>query len=170
MGGYAIDREWSDVMIPQIKRIVGPYLLEEASFENDAKQATDLMILNARDKRIAARVRRNGYADQYPYEFTIRSNRDSGSKTELEKIINGFGDWMFYGHANNENKICRWWLIDLCAFRAGLIRDLATIKKEKKSNGDGTHFFAFDLRSFRRSPAILIAGSHDLPSFSDVAA
>lgn len=87
MGEYSFDRKWSDVMIPQIKRLVGPKLLEESSFENDAQQATDLMILNARDKRIAARVRRPGYADRYPYEFTIRSHRDSGSKTELEKLL-----------------------------------------------------------------------------------
>jgi hypothetical protein len=169
MGEYSFDRKWSDIMIPQIKRLVGPWLLEESSFENDAQQATDLMILNARDKRIAARVRRPGYADRYPYEFTIRSQRDSGSKTELEKIINGFGDWMFYGHASSDNLICRWWLIDLNSFRAGLIRDKAKLKFERRSNGDGTHFYAFDLRSFSISPPILISGSHIFCS-KDIAA
>lgn len=28
MGEYSFDRKWSDVMIPQIKRLVGPKLLE----------------------------------------------------------------------------------------------------------------------------------------------
>lgn len=162
MGEYSYDREWSNLMIPQIKRIVGPFLLEEASFENDAKQATDLMILNARDKRIAARVRRPGYAERYPFEFTIRSQRDTGSSTELEKIVNGFGDWMFYGHTNKDKEIIRWWLIDLNAFRAGLIRDRNKITFHSKSNGDGTHFVSFDLRSFSQSPSILVSGSHSL--------
>jgi hypothetical protein len=31
-----------------------------------------------------------------------------------------------------------------------------------KSNGDGTHFVAFDLRSFPSKPEILIASSHPL--------
>ncbi len=162
MSSYASDREWSDIMIPQIKRLVGPYLLETASFDNDAKQATDLMILNARDKRIAARVRRPGYAERYPFEFTVRAHRDTGSKTELEKIVNGFGDWLFYGHADASNSICRWWLIDLNAFRAGLIRDKGSIKYHQKSNNDGTHFVSFDLRTFRQFPPILVGGSHGL--------
>lgn len=165
MNKYYDDRKWSDIMIPQIKTIVGPCLLESASFENDAKQATDLIILNARDKRIAARVRRVGYAEKYPFEFTIRSHRETGSSTELEKIINGFGDWLFYGHADCNDQINFWWLINLSAFRAALIRDrnFKQIKFHKKANGDGTHFYAFDLRSFPKNPSILISSSHSLP-------
>jgi len=144
--GYDLDRRWSDAFIPAIKKIVGPLLLEESSFEVDTKQAADLVILNARDKTIAARIRRNGYADRYPYEFTIRAKRDSGAKTELEKIVDGFGDWMFYGHANdNRVDIDRWMVIDLSGLRAALIRNKAPYQKQ--SNGDGTHFIAFDIRA-----------------------
>ena len=97
---YSADRRWSDAFIPAIKQIVGPLLLEESSFEVDTQQAADLVVMNARDTTIACRVRRGGYADRYGYEFTIRAKRDTGAKTELEKIIDGFGDWMFYGHAH----------------------------------------------------------------------
>lgn len=165
MSGYVSDREWSDLMIPQIKQIVGPFLLEAASFDVDAKQATDLIVFTARDMRIAARVRRPGYADRYPYEFTIRCKRDSGAETELSKIVNGWGDWLFYGHANVTNWIERWWLIDLHAFRAGLIRSSMNgtpIKYHDKSNGDGTHFKSFDLRSFPKVPLIIVGSSHEL--------
>jgi hypothetical protein len=161
---YNKDREWSDTYIPHIAAIVGPRLLVPAPFEVDAKQATDLIVLRARDMTIAARVRRAGYADRYPYEFTMRSRRDNGVKTELAKIVDGWADWMFYAHAANERGFARWFLIDLHAFRAALIRDVMKQTSEivwaEKSNGDGTHFCAFDVRSF--VPSILVASSHEI--------
>lgn len=143
---YSTDRRWSDAFIPAIKQIVGPLLLEESSFEVDTQQAADLVVMNARDKTIACRVRRPGFADRYGYEFTIRAKRDSGAKTELEKIIDGFGDWMFYGHADPDGmNVCRWMVVSLPALRAAIIRRQAVAIKQ--SNGDGTHFVAFDVRA-----------------------
>ncbi|NCC68746.1 MAG: hypothetical protein EOM14_11245 [Clostridia bacterium] len=162
-GKYAEDREWSDLYLPAVKRIIGPLLLEETSFEVDTRQAADLIVLKARHMMIAARVRRFGYADRYPWEFTIRSHRDSGAKTELQKIVDGFGDWMFYGHAGiMPGEIDRWFVIDLAKFRAGLIRNPCTDGKEiwwgEKSNQDGTHFCWFDVRKFPED--ILVNASH----------
>lgn len=158
---YEVDRRWSDAFIPAIKRIVGPLLLETSSFYVDTKQAADLVVLNARDKTIAARVRRQGYADRYPFEFTIRCKRDTGAKTELEKMIDGFGDWMFYGHAHaNGIDVTRWMVINLPAWRAAIIRRQAPYTKQ--SNGDGTHFIAFDVRNLPQDA--LIAASFSLAS------
>lgn len=159
---YATDRSWSDQFLPAIRRIVGPHLLVPSSMEVDTKQAADLIVLKARDMTIAARVRRHGYAYKYGYEFTVRSERDSGAKTELAKLQDGFGDWMFYGHASvKAGEIGRWMLIDLHAWRARLMRcgykDGWHSLAEHKSNGDGTHFFAFDVRLF--IPSIVIAES-----------
>lgn len=162
MSSYQENRQWSDTMIPQIKQIVGPYLLGVADFEHDTKQATDLMILTARDMRIAARVRRPGFADRYPNEFTIRASRSSGYETELSKIVNGWGDWLFYGHADGGNQIINWMLICLHAFRAALIRNAMNgtqLKITEKANGDGTFFKAFDVRSFPANPPILVASN-----------
>ena len=64
--------------------------------EIDQKQAADLMVLTAGNVKIACRLRRRGYVEKYRYEFTIRALRDSGAETELSKITNGWGDWMFY--------------------------------------------------------------------------
>lgn len=161
---YESDRKWSDAFIPAMKQIVGPLLLEPSSFEIDTKQATDLVVLRARDHMIAARVRRTGYADRYPFEFTVRSARDSGSRTELEKLVDGWGDWMFYGHAaSNGFGFDRWFVINLHHFRAALIRDKKQIVYQKKSNFDGTHFISFDVRSFPQSPPLLVAASHQVP-------
>ena len=163
MASYTDDRAWSDRYIGQIKRIIGPLLLDVTPQEIDNQQASDLMIFTARDMRIAARLRRPGFADLYPYEFTIRAKRDNGAETELSKIVNGWADWMFYGHADDASGLDRWWLIDLDAFRAALIRGKEKIKMGNKPNGDGTHFKWFDLRSFPPRPSILVAGSHPLP-------
>ncbi|MFD1158921.1 hypothetical protein [Roseovarius aestuarii] len=50
----------SRLFLPQIKRIVGCHLLETEPDPLDWHQATDLLMLDARDMRIAARVRRPG--------------------------------------------------------------------------------------------------------------
>ena len=162
---YLRDRAWSDRFIPAIKAIVGPHLLRESSFEEDTKRATDLVVLQARGLMIACRVRRPGYADRYPYEFTIRSHRDSGAATELEKVTNGWGDWMFYGHARDDDSIdfARWFLLDLAGWRAHMIRRTEGILRGTRSNADGTSFAWFDMRSFPAEPRILVASSHPLP-------
>ena len=73
MNCYTNNRNWSDRFLPEIKQLIGGYLLETAADPFDHIQATDLMMLDARDMRVAARVRRPGYAQRYPYQFTIRS-------------------------------------------------------------------------------------------------
>ena len=166
--GYAEDRRWSDRFLPEIKEIIGPHLLTESLFEMDTKMATDLIVLRAKNIDIACRIRRPGYSERYPNQFTIRSSRDSGVKTELEKIINGFGDWMFYGHSDHkEIQVGLWYLIDLSAWRAHMIKNEEFIKKGVKSNGDGTKFCWFDLNSFPSNPPILIDSSIQINSINE---
>ena len=104
MAVYQEDREWSDLFIPRIKELVGPHLLSISSFEEDTEQAADLVVLRGRNQTVACRVRRYGYADNYGYQFTVRSARESGAQTELAKIVNGWGDLFFYGHSTADEK------------------------------------------------------------------
>lgn len=162
MPDYTKDREWSDQFIPHIKQIVGPFLLEVSSFEVDTKQAADLIVLQAASVTIACRVRRRGYADKYPNQFTLRYRRDNGAATEYQKICNGFGTWMFYGHAGEKHGVVdSWMLINLNHFRAQLINSESRkqIVFGDMPNGDGTHFRWFDASSFCRTPPVLIATS-----------
>lgn len=164
MAEYGADRAWSDQYIPHMKQIIGPHLLVESSFEIDTKRASDLVLMQAAALMIACRVRRPGYADRYPDQFTLRFRRDSGAETEYSKVVNGWGDWMFYGHAHatEAGRVDRWMLINLRHFRAQLINEPTrkTIKNGVTPNGDGTHFRWFDVTSFARDPALLIARSH----------
>ena len=122
------------------------------------------MMLDARDLRIAARVRRHGYANRFPNQFTIRSKLPSGNKTELAKIVNGHGDWMFYGHADASGTgLEAWYLIDLRAFRAALIRRSQFghgLRYGVKQNPDGTCFTWFDIESFPAEPPLVVARSY----------
>ncbi|MGB5963379.1 MAG: hypothetical protein WBG73_22270 [Coleofasciculaceae cyanobacterium] len=169
---YLHNREWSDRYIPEIKSIVGSHLLIESPLEIDRQQATDLIVLNAKNLAIACRLRRPGYTDKYPYEFTIRSRTASGATTELQKITNGWGDWMFYGHAASEPgiKINHWFLINLTSWRAHMIRRNRTaIRGDEILNSDGSGFAWFDLSSFPPEPPILVASSKSLPDYRQTA-
>ncbi len=161
MSYYSVNRHWSDQFLPEIKSIIGNHILQAAPDPLDHFQATDLLMLDAKDMRIAARVRRHGYADRYPHQFTIRAKLPTGTETELSKIVNGHGDWMFYGHAGPDGQsILNWWLIDLRAFRAALIRHRtagAFLHMGDKRNADGTCFKWFDIRSFPKEPPLVVA-------------
>lgn len=161
---YASDRAWADSYIPALRYLVGPLLLEEAPLELDAQQATDLIIFTARDMRIACRVRKVGYADEYPWDITVRSRRDSGTTTELAKIIDGWGDWLVYAHAADDPmpRLSRWFVVDLDVFRSLLIRDSdfrrhTSNPRSEISNGDGSWFIPYDVR---RWPTLVVAASH----------
>lgn len=158
--------------MPKVRQLVGPHLLVDAPFEVDAKQAADLIVLRARDMTIGCRIRRPGYAERYPYEFTIRAGRDSGAKTELAKIIEGWGDWLFYGHADDfppNPGISRWMLVDLHAWRAHAIMANGKRLGRPMDNGDGTRFVAYDVTAFGPEPPILIAASFPWHAASEAA-
>ena len=161
MNYYVANRTWSDRFLPEIKRIVGPQLMQVAPDMLDWHEATDLLTIDCKDVRIAARVRRHGYADRFPNDFTVRTQTASGVPTELAKIVNGHGDWMFYGHANASGTgLESWWLIDLKAFRAALIRHRQNghpLRFGDKKNPDGTAFKWFDIRSFPEEPRLVVA-------------
>jgi hypothetical protein len=158
------DFDWQLRFLPTIKRLVGPLLLETASLDLDMAEATDLLVLRARDLRIGCRVRRMGYAERYPWDFTIRSKRDTGATTELEKITNGWGDLLFYGHeaSQQSNDIEHWFLIDLASWRSYLMRRKVPWGNDIP-NGDGTYFRKWDVRDFTDQPPICLGASHPIP-------
>jgi hypothetical protein len=162
---YREDREWADQHLPMVKALIGPLLLIDAPYERDVAEATDMIILRARDMTIAVRLRRRsrGYGITHRHQFTLRCKRDNGTRTELSKIIGGWADWMFYGHAD-EGIIDPWMLLNLHGLREAFMRAPDLLRKPdgvssgKVSNGDGTHFAYFD-RS--RLPAYVTVATSD---------
>jgi hypothetical protein len=151
------DYRWQREYLPAVKCILGLYLFAEASWEEDAHHATDLMALKAEPVRVGARVRRYeeafkpGYSDQ----FTIRCSRPNGVKTELAKILEGWGDYFFYGFAGyDRGLLCGWMLGDLNVFRHWWqeeYRAFGIPPGERKSNRDeSSDFYVYEIAALPR--------------------
>ena len=146
---YENDRALADKHINQIRQILGPYIIDIASFEQDARQATDLIVLTKNNLTIGCRIRREGVAVKYgPDDFTIRWSRNSGAETEIAKIRKGWGQWFFYSHLVG-NAIAGWMLLNLDIFRQGEPAAHPIIKP----NTDGTSLAAYNTAEF---PAPLV--------------
>lgn len=144
--GWQDDKRWADRFLPEIKRILGEYLICEAPLEEDAEHNTDLIVLKLDAVRIACRIRRNEYLEKYGNEFTIRSDRPNGNETEMAKIIRGWGDYFFYGMSNDAQEGLAVWLLgDLNVFRLWLMRYLVKNKGvlpgHEQPNWDGSSKF-----------------------------
>ena len=152
MTDWKKDKKWSDRFLPQIKQTLGMYLIGEAPIEEDQKRNTDLIVLKMDSIRIACRVRRYEYYEKYPYEITIRAGRPSGIKTELTKIIEGWGDYFFYGFSDiKEFFLCDWVLCNLNEFRVWfnrqIVKNAGKLPGIEKSNKDNSSIFrAFNLQ------------------------
>lgn len=94
---YEQERAWSDQFNDEIRRIIGAQLMQVASSDEDMQHNTDFFVVNCAGKRVASRMRRLskfGFSD----DFTIRTKRTpDAAKTEWDKLIEGWGDWLFYG-------------------------------------------------------------------------
>lgn len=151
---WKAEKAWSDKFLVDIKRILGEYLIGEPPREEDAERNTDLMVLRMDAVRIGCRVRRHKYYAAYNGEFTIRAGLPSGAKTELTKIIEGWGDYFFYGFANEgQTGLHAWALADLKAFRLWFNRYLVLnngrVPGKEQGNTDGSStFIAFSWKDF----------------------
>lgn len=152
MLAWQADKRWSDRYMPQIKQILGLYLISESPVEEDRSRNTDLVVLKLDAVRVGCRIRRaEGYLEDYGDEFTIRTSRPNGTKTELAKIVEGWGDYFFYGFGAANGSLARWGLGDLRVFRLWLMQHLARnqgrMPGREKRNHDGSsefHVFRWD--------------------------
>lgn len=166
---WQVDKAWSDGLLTQIKRELGPYVLVEAPQVEDLKRGTDLMEVTltlSTGLRVACRVRRGEQLRRdlsWGGEFTLRSSRPSGVRTELTKIIEGYGTHFFYGFA--EEELLCWFLGDLNVFRLWFARCSCRrqgIPPGKEiENADGTRFRVFALDEL---PAEFLIGRQLPPS------
>lgn len=159
-------KRWSDRFLPEIKSILGMHLMAEPPREEDAERNTDLMVLRMDAVRIGCRVRKYKYLDRYADEFTIRAQSKFGNKTEITKIIEGWGDYFFYGFCDaQEKKLSQWALCDLKVFRLWFGRETYRLPGKAMPgvtmpNADGTKLQAFKFSDL--PPEFVIAGRQAL--------
>lgn len=158
------DKGWSDQFLTEIKSILGRHLISEPPIEEDQERNTDLMVLRLDAVRIGCRIRREKWM-QYSGEFTIREGRPSGVKTELEKIVRGWGNYLFYGFGSDDGHLLRWKLADLNEFRVTVQRHMHANQGQlpgmKQRNGDGSSWFrAYQWADF--PDEMIVAESHEV--------
>jgi hypothetical protein len=146
---WEADKVKSDVYIPTIKSILGQVLIGEAPAEEDAHRNTDLIVMKLDSVRVACRIRNKSYMARYGDEFTIRCSRPSGTKTEMAKIIEGWGDYFFYGFGQDYGSgLAAWKIGDLRVFRLWLTKEIVRLKGDmpgfhKPNSDNSSNFRAF---------------------------
>lgn len=160
-GEYATDREFADEFLTQQKTILAPllglYTMRISDFIADVKHASDLTILRG-PNNIGLRVRRPKYSNIYGLcEFTIRSLRESGASTELEKYLSGYSDWFAYFHSDENGRLVHWLVVDLDAFRRYTIG--MNINGRHFANPDGTTYFR--VYSIKQFPVGILIGASE---------
>ena len=151
MNDWVRDKKWADRFLPEIKAILGQLFIGAAPAKEDQQHNTDLIVLKMEPIRIACRIRSYGYWEQFRDEFTIRQGRPRGTKTELAKIIEGWGDYFFYGFSNRyEDRLHAYGIGDLKVFRLWLMQQLrqtGRLPGQVQANTDGSsNFRAFKWR------------------------
>ncbi len=163
MNDYEANRRWSDLYLPQVKSLVGPHLLDVASFEVDTEEAADLTVLRVSDKRIGVRMRRlEEVKEDWLWQFAIRSKNKFGGLTEFNKVFRGFGDWLFYGFSPSGPVVAveRWFIVRYDSLRYHYSFNRGALWRQEKPNWDGTGLTAFGVHSFPVDPPILLDCSH----------
>ena len=149
---FRLNMELAQKTQEQAKDIIGPLLIRDATFQEDVKEATDLVVDISGPKRLAIRVRRPGYWERYGHHITIRE-WNASPIAEQQKIMAGWGDWMFYGHLGDFGGIAEYVMVDLDVYRDLFARDMLTTGT--RANMDGrTGLRWVDVRSFTE-PGIL---------------
>jgi hypothetical protein len=136
--------------------------LRNATAHQDMREATDLKFAvitkGGADVDVAARVRRHRYwrDPRYREQFTIRCKAQFGGRTEIHKVLDGFGTFMLYGFecAAGPDRLVQFVVLDLDVFRdqvAAWVVDgrIPRDRYEKVPNpSDGTAGAAFRLADF----------------------
>lgn len=150
-------KDKADKAMVHVRAILGQYVIRNASLEEDRKRATDL-VLNVKNLTIAVRIRDPKYA-RWMDEITIRTSAGGGNATELQKIMSGVPDWMFYGFSESGEFPNPWYILDMNVFRQTLTHSPHAVTFTNVNNNDGSSFRAFRINSF---PPSFVVGSSEM--------
>lgn len=151
----------NDKYLNQVRRILvsKAYIFtkfREATPKEDMELGFDA-VLSFPDVKIPIRIRKNIYLKYM--DLTIRSKCRSGGKTEIHKIMEGFGDFYFYAWSDetnlntSNNRIVTYMILDLNVFRNTIIDKPST---KDIPNGDGTYFNCYSRQQLLDNKVIKI--------------
>lgn len=117
-----------------------------ANPEQDMKQATDFIVV-IEGGEIAVRIRRDNCRFR---DLTIRSKRLE-SKTEIDKIKEGWARYYLYCWTDINKNISEWIFVDLNKIRELNLLD----NRDNIPNGDGTYFIAIPFDELNNKECII---------------
>jgi hypothetical protein len=151
MATWEEDKRQTDPYLPLVKAICGAYIIGEAPLEEDRDRNTDLMVLTVGGMRIGVRLRSPHYWNKrykgtwMREEFTMRDSRPRGGTTEWDKMLEGFGDYFFYGFRTEDPPhLWGFGLLSLGEFRTWVLqyyRQWHAWPGRQLPNGDGSSTF-----------------------------
>ena len=160
MGIYKQLRKQFDPDLPQVAEIFlkesgGKTSVSVSSNYDDINNCSDMYMVTTypdgevKEHNLGVRGRSFKYFASYKDEFTIRGEVISGNKTEVKKILEGKGDFLFYYFRNPAgDKIMAWRIINLHKFRIylkGYLENMPFESLTKISNGDGSYLLPFNV-------------------------
>lgn len=126
---------------------------------NDLRRATDADF--QRKIRVGYRCRRSQWWAKYPNDITIREARTSGAKTEKQKIIEGYVDWLLYAHCNaDQTELAHWLIVNAKHLAYYIVEEHRRFDHRPPIRNPecGTLFMAYNVvTDFDQYPPILIA-------------
>jgi hypothetical protein len=137
---WITDKSWADCWRPQIERELRPVVgdiveLVDSTTEQDRTEGFDYLIVTKLGN-VACRLRR-----PCPYrDVTIRSRRDSGAITEIDKLRDGHANLYFYGWTAEHSPT----FADFVIFNVDRFLAAGLLERHARDipNGDGTYFRA----------------------------
>ena len=153
MNTYEKRRAWSDPFLPEVKELLGKFLIKNADFKTDCEEATDLIVKPA---SISVRGRKYDSYLKYPNDITFRLDCAKGI-CEWDKVINKeYVDLMFYFFADpTDKKIQAYRIIDLHNFAYQWYNEKENVKFEDMTNKDGTRLRCVDSTTLKKDSVIL---------------
>lgn len=151
-------KELNDKYFNSIKRILikNAHIFSEfieATPKQDMEDGFD-SIFRFNDIKIPIRIRKYVFAEKYR-DVTIRSKARYGSRTEIDKIRDGYGDYYFYAWENKDSTSIYCYLIfDIKKFiSANIVNNPSA---SDIPNGDGTYFNSYNISEMIKKDVIII--------------
>jgi hypothetical protein len=160
MGTFEQQFEWQAKFVDQVVGLVAPSIINVSSAHVDRNENGDFEISFPRNGTIGCRLRKPDQS-RFVGDVTFRSHSRFGGKTEISKIIDGYGDFFFYGHVNEQDVIWHWYLIDYTKLRALFVRRPGLLRRDPICNRDGSKFLVYRAEDELAS-AVLAKSEHRL--------
>jgi hypothetical protein len=139
-------KAFSDLFLPACQQLLGLTCMQIADIDEDRRHNTDLM-LKGKHRRYAVRVRRAEQRLEWNRrnEITFRLGLPSGMETELDKLMNGWGDVLLYAWGDEATRrLVSYSLVDLDVLRGWIFREtlrLGRLPGDVQRDQDGSATF-----------------------------